>query len=88
MKITHIGGAIDGCQTEINDSVRNGQISFKLSSDFPSDPLRTHDYVRRTYMVRDSNGILKQFDVMVLENLPDEAAKALIEHRLQVRVVS
>jgi len=88
MKISHIGGVADGESVELHDNVLSGQQSFKLSTDFPADPVRHHHYTRHRFELRGDDGQSEQRELMVWDGLTREEAAALVGARLQRTVTS
>jgi len=88
MKISHIGGVADGESVELHDNVLSGQQLFKRSTDFPSDHIRQHDYIRHRFELRGDDGQIEHRELMVWDGLTREEAAALVGARFQRTVTS
>lgn len=88
MKIPHVGGALDGDSVEMHENAKHTWFQFKATEDFPTESLRSHNYVRHQFELRTDTGQVDQQDLMVWDGLTREEAAALVGARFQRTVVS
>ncbi|MBO9332379.1 hypothetical protein GHR37_24875 [Achromobacter xylosoxidans] len=79
-KIAYIGGSMDGIQLYVAGYPKTAMVQYKGADDFPADPLRLEQYVRRT-ISRKIGDHTEQRDFFVLKGMTDSEAKKLAEKR-------
>jgi hypothetical protein len=65
MKLLYFGGGADGESIDLPDNVGTGDQSFRLSKDYPADPLCHHGYTRGVFVPRADEGESEHCELMV-----------------------
>jgi hypothetical protein len=87
MKIMYIGGVADGNELEQKGTAQTSFVQFKLHNDFPSDKLRIHNYQRKIFSAKRSDGEIVDIEFFVLEDMPLEAVKVVIHSRTLLNII-
>lgn len=87
MKVMYIGGAADGDELEQEGTARTSFVQFKLEDDFSSDKLRVHNYRKTLLSAKRPDGEVVEVEFFVLEDMPLEAVKAVIQSRTLLSII-